>query len=110
MALNRWWYEGKRGFLDWIGMTNAEAHVHFGIGVFLLLALLLRRNPRGLLLAWIGVLLLQTGNEAMDAIDWFGWESRVNWNDAALDYVRTMLWPSVLLLVSRHIIFQRSRF
>lgn len=79
-------------------MTNAEAHVHFGIGAFLLLALMLRRNPRGLPLAWIGVLALQTGNEVMDAIDWIAWTGGVNWPDAAGEYVKTLFWPSVLAL------------
>ena len=49
--MNRWWYDGKRDLLDWIGLSNAEFHLHFGIGAFLVFAVLLRRYPYGLGLA-----------------------------------------------------------
>ena len=94
--MNRWWYDGKRDFLDWIGLGNAEIHIHFGIATFLVLALLFRRYRHGLIFAWLGVFLAQTANEAMDAIDWIRWTGGVNWRDAGGDYLDTMFWPTVL--------------
>ncbi|MFN3144946.1 MAG: hypothetical protein ACE368_06620 [Paracoccaceae bacterium] len=94
--MNRWWYDGKRDFLDWIGLSNSDFHLHFEIGALLFFAILFWRCPYGLRIAWFVGFALQTVNETMDAVDWIRWTGEINGRDAAGDYWETAMWPTVL--------------
>lgn len=73
-------------------------HVHFGLGIFLTVALLLRRRRHGLLIAWCVAAGVQTLNEVLDARDWINWTGSVNWSETAKDFGATLFWPTVLLI------------
>ncbi len=82
--------------------------MHFGIGAFLAFAVLFRRYPYGLGLAWFLVFALQTANETMDAVDWIRWTGDINWRDAAGDYWDTMMWPTVMAVVLQYGLARRD--
>lgn len=77
------------------GATEDLLHVHFGLLIFVVVAVLFRRRMHSLWpvsMVWAFAL----GNEA---IDYFaaGYELDLS----ALDVVNTVLWPTVLFLVAR---------
>jgi hypothetical protein len=101
LTWRNFWFESKAWFESHIGLSKDVMHVHFGLGVFLSCALLMRKRRNGPLWAWCIVVLLQTMNEAMDARDWINWTGSLNWTETARDYAATLFWPTVLLLIWR---------
>ena len=97
------WFEGKALIESELGVLRDQAHVHFGLFVFLLISFLLRNRRHGMLVAWIVVAALQAINEALDARDWINWTGSVNWFETAKDSIATLFWPTVLLLTWRRI-------
>lgn len=94
--MNRWWYEGKRDVLEAIGLSTDAAHVYLGIFLFLAAGLMLRRRTCAPLLSFGSVTALQAVNEGLDALDWIGWTGTVNWREAGMDTVRTLVGPLIL--------------
>ncbi|MFZ5965222.1 hypothetical protein ACOXXX_19940 [Thalassococcus sp. BH17M4-6] len=101
MDLNwkNFWYESKGWLADEFGVVRDQLHVHFGLFVFLFIAMLLRNRRYGALMAWIVVASLQAINEALDARDWMNWTGSVNWGEIASDTIATLFWPTVLLVL-----------
>lgn len=92
------WFESKALLKHQLGLSTDLMHVHLGLGLFLVCAVVLRTRRNGMLLAWIIVVGLQTFNELLDARDWINWTGSVNWSEAAKDFGATLFWPTVLLL------------
>lgn len=97
------WFESKAWLKSELGMPTDLIHVHFGLGLFLACAVLLRNRRNGMLLAWSIVAGLQTLNELLDARDWINWTGSVNWSETAKDFGATLFWPTVILLSWRWI-------
>jgi hypothetical protein len=85
----------KEGMSLATGATEELLHVHFGLLIFVVVALLFRRRMHSLWpvgMVWSFALL----NEAVDffAAEWVP-------DLSALDVLNTVLWPTVLFLVAR---------
>ncbi len=93
------WYDFKEPIVAFFGMSREALHIHFGMTLFLLGAVLFRNTPRRFFYAWLFVLAAQSINELLDFHDWYQWTQSWNWYKSLQDYVHTMLWPSVLLIL-----------
>ena len=87
--------EIKQSMTEATGATEELLHLHFGLLIFVAVALVLRRRlhsnwPVGLVWAFA------LGNEAVDSFA-TGYEL---W-PSLLDIVNTVLWPTILHLVAR---------
>lgn len=80
---------------DYTGATEDLLHVHFGLLIFVVVAVLFRRRMHSLWpvsMVWAFAL-------ANEVIDYFAAGYSVDLS--ALDVVNTVLWPTVLFLVAR---------
>lgn len=84
------------------GMSDKLLHVHFGLGIYVLTQLFLRTRRASALA--LGVLLVaELFNEMMDRLYSGSW----NWSDTSTDFIATMFWPAILVLVGR---YRRNRW
>jgi hypothetical protein len=90
----------KAAFSGATGLSSDACHVHVGLIVFLIAALLDRRS-RSAVWPWLVCLAFTAAGELVDRADdlhrigiWRWWESRH-------DVLNTMFWPTILLLVAR---------
>lgn len=96
------WY----GFKEWLEATSGldmdALHVHAGILLQLLAALLLRRSLRSPW-PWLVVLAATLANEAYDLHfeTWPDPDRARQWLEGLKDVVNTMLIPSLLLVLAR---------
>ena len=81
-------------------LSRDALHIHIGLGIYVAAMLVLRRGPASMM-PWLVVLAFELANEFLDAfhhsppdIDIIG---------ALRDIGNTMLWPTVVLLVSRRL-------
>lgn len=86
----------KAGLAEALGASEALLHVHMGLAIFVVTALLLRRRmasiwPLALVVAFA------TLNEV---IDYLGL-NRAPLTRSATDLLNTIIWPLVLFLVAR---------
>lgn len=81
------------------GLPRDALHIYVGLGVFLLVALALRK-PLGSWLPLAAVALVAVTGELMDLGDD---RPHVHWSlgESAHDILHTMLWPAVLTLLAR---------
>lgn len=93
----------KDWFKDWIGLSDTLIHVNVGLAIFLGLALLLRKQRRGALVAWTILLALESANELVDAAIGLHRNGRIDAMEGWRDFVATMFWPTVLLLVRKRL-------
>ena len=88
--------EMKIALGDVTGMSEDLVHVHVGLAIFVVTALLLRRRMR----SWVPlatVAFLAFANELVDFSAGDGWELGAS----ILDFLNTLLWPFVLFLLAR---------
>ena len=78
------------------GMSEDLIHVHIGLAIFVLTALLLRKRMRSPI-PLIAVAVFELANEAVDYHAGAGWRPL----GSALDVVNTLFWPFVLFLLAR---------
>lgn len=79
-----------------LGMSDDLLHVHLGLAIFVVTALLLRRRMRSIWpLAIVAALAL--ANEVVDYAISDPWSA----TRSALDVVNTIFWPLVLFLLAR---------
>ena len=86
----------KRGLEHSLGTTDDLLHVHVGLALFVLAALVMRRRMRSWWPLAI-VVVFALGNEIVDlyaAGPWSPWQ-------AAGDVANTVVWPLALFLVAR---------
>lgn len=78
------------------GMSENLVHVHAGLAIFVVTALLLRKRMR----SWIPlavVIALAVLNEAVDYFYGIKWD----YMSSGMDLINTILWPIVLFLLAR---------
>lgn len=80
-----------------LGLTPDLLHVHAGIGVLCLAALVLRRSPLDWR-PWLVLLALECGNEAADLLLEGMGSTEATLNAGLHDLFNTMFAPTVLLL------------
>lgn len=85
----------KRAMSDATGATEDLLHVHFGVLIFVVVAVLFRRRMHSwwpVAMVWAFAL----GNELVDcfATDW-------RLDASSLDVLNTVFWPTILFLVAR---------
>ena len=99
----------KEWMKDSVWFSDGLLHLNIGLALFLAIALLLRRNPRAVLIAWLMVAALQTANECLDL--WIGYSrsGRVDWAGMGKDFLATLFWPTVLLLFWKPLCAARRR-
>jgi hypothetical protein len=77
-------------------MSESLIHVHVGLAIFILTALLSRRRMRSPI-PLVVVAVLALANELIDYKNGIGWEPTLS----ALDFVNTVFWPLLLFLLAR---------
>ena len=88
--------EMKNALGEITGMSEDLIHVHVGLAIFVLTALLLHRRMRSPVpLATVALLAL--ANELVDFGAGAGWEL----GSSLLDFLNSLLWPLVLFLLAR---------
>lgn len=85
----------KQSLGEITGMTEDLIHVHVGLAIFVVAALLLRRRMRSPL-PILAVVLLALANEIFD---WLAgpWDPL----EGVLDFVNSVFWPAVLFLLAQ---------
>lgn len=86
----------KRALEQSLGMTDDLLHVHVGLALFVLAALVTRRRMR----SWWSLGIVAVFAVANEVIDYFSAGPWSLWW-SAMDVVNTVLWPLVLFLVAR---------
>ena len=86
----------KRALEASFGVSDDLLHVHVGLAIFVVTALLLRRRMRSVWPLSV-VAVLAFANELVDWTVTDGWSLTLS----ALDLVNTMFWPVVLFLLAR---------
>lgn len=94
------WHDFKEPIVELFSMSREALHIHFGLALFLLGTVQFRNASRRFFFAWLFVLIAQSINEVLDFHDWYLWTHSWNWYKSLQDYVNTMLWPSVLFIIS----------
>ena len=88
--------ELKTSLIRWTGAQEDLLHVHFGLALFVLAALLLRQRMRSpwplAIVAGFAVF-----NEVIDYLAPGPWNGPLS----ALDVVNTLFWPLILFLLAR---------
>lgn len=86
----------KSSTTSWVGITNAECHIHAGLFIYLAACVILRkpmRSPVPLLI----VILAELANEYLDRVSTGSWR----WDDTLHDILFTLLWPTIIFLLAR---------
>lgn len=89
-------YSGAKVALgDWTGASEDLLHVHAGLLIFVLAALLLRRRMRS---PWplVLVIIFAAGNEMVDFAS--PRQTPIEWVAA---FINTVFWPAILFLIAR---------
>lgn len=79
-----------------MGISEALLHVHAGLAIFVVAAVILRRKSR----SWIPlaiVVAVALGNELIDYAYSSGWKVETS----VKDVINTIFWPAILSLVGR---------
>ena len=90
----------KTELSELVGLSKDALHVHLGLLVFLLAIVIFRRSAASLV-PWTCVLVLQLVNEAVDTFHWHNGVLDFDLRESLKDMVNTMLWPTLLLLLTR---------
>ena len=88
--------QAKRALEQSLGMTDDLLHVHVGLALFVLAALVTRRRMRS---RW-PIAIVAVFAVANEVIDYFASGTWSPWLPA-VDILNTMLWPIVLFLLAR---------
>jgi predicted esterase len=95
------WYQAAKLFLvATLGLSKDALHVHVGLGVFLLAALIFRR-PLSSPIPVAAVILAALGGETIDMWDDVRSLGYWRWQVSLGDVVNTIFWPLVLWALSR---------
>jgi len=90
----------KAWLIDLLGVSKDALHVHIGLAVFFVAAILLRRRV-GDWLPWAIALIAALAGEAWDIRD--RWSAGIDADPAGHfhDIVNTLLWPTLITLFGR---------
>lgn len=90
------WSEAKSALTAASGMTENLLHVHIGLAIFVVAALLLRRRMRSPVPLAI-VVALAFLNEVADFAEAGPWDPL----ESGLDFANSVVWPAILFLLAR---------
>lgn len=85
-----------------IGIDDWLLHVHSGMAIFLITAIVLRRSL-GSVIPISAVILAACLNELFDRINYADWR----WEDTSRDLLFTLAWPLLIFLFTRSGIIRR---
>jgi len=88
-----------------LGITKDALHIHFGLAIFLGVALVFRR-PLASWIPWLALLTFELANELMDVFHLHQGTIGFEVGDSLKDILNTMFWPTVVLVAAR---WQRRR-
>ena len=91
----------KQGLADALGVDSSILHIPVGLLFFGLFCALFRVFPRCGLWSALAVIVVQLINEYVDALQWLRWTGSVNWREAVVDTVLTMVLPGLLVVVDQ---------
>jgi hypothetical protein len=92
------WIGYKIWLVDNIGLTNDAMHVHGGLALLCVSAILIRRRPDSIW-CWLIVLTAEIFNEYADVKGLAPGEDDLN--SGLHDIYNTMFWPTVILILGR---------
>jgi hypothetical protein len=86
----------KIAFGDWALIGDRELHIHLGLLVFFLTAVITRRSLRS---PWplAATIIVEAVNEYLGAVATGSWD----WPDTRVDILYTLFWPLLLFLLVR---------
>ena len=90
----------KLALVDALGIAKDALHVHFGLAVFLGLALALRR-PLSHWLPFAGAGAAALAGEIWDLLDTYRAGDPLVWRASLRDIANTTFWPCLLFLLAR---------
>lgn len=93
MAIASLYHAYTERVLAWSGGSDTTLHLHFGLAIWLV-ALLVLRRPSGPLIALLAVAMLELFNETMDRLHIGNWD----WPNTKHDMLATMVWPTLLTI------------
>jgi hypothetical protein len=88
-----------------LGITKDALHIHIGLAIFLVAALVFRRSLASWI-PWLSLLAFEIVNELMDVFHLHEGAFSVEVGDSPKDILNTMFWPTMVLLGLR---WQRHR-
>ncbi|HEV7660386.1 MAG TPA: hypothetical protein VGO55_11125 [Allosphingosinicella sp.] len=93
--------ELKDAIAYYTGLEKDALHIHAALFIYILTALVFRRNRRSLL-PWTVVFFFEIANELHDL--WLNWGAPAHWliTEGAKDIWNTMLWPTAFLIFGRY--------
>ena len=97
LTWRNFWFESKAWVSDELGILRDQAHVHMGLCIFLLIAIVLRKRRYGVILAWLVVAVLTVCTMALlplyfwDANTLF-FEGIIQPSDVAAEISRWAFW------------------
>lgn len=86
----------KTQAVTWVGITNAEFHIHAGMLIYLATALILRKPLRSPI-PLLAVIAAEAANEYLDFLASSSWR----WPDTSRDALFTLLWPIAIFTLAR---------
>lgn len=92
LSFDKWWLS------ETLGISDDGLHVHGGLLVLMLAALVLRRPPWSWR-PWLSVIVLETLNETYDMLQSSYPTAEASWRASGHDYWMTLAWPTIILLV-----------
>ena len=106
MTLLASFHAAKLYIVDATGLARDTLHLHVGLALMLLVALLLRRSL-GSIWPWLAVVLFATLGEFIDRGDSLA--VGIPWDraESLKDVLNTIFWPSALMILSRFTQFLR---
>jgi hypothetical protein len=95
-----WYQAAKLVLVSALGVSKDALHVHVGLGVYFVVAILLRR-PLSSLVPLAAVLLTALVGEALDLRDDVRSLGYWRWQASLGDVLNTTFWPFVIWLLAR---------
>lgn len=86
----------KKAVAEFTGAPEDLLHVHIGLLIFVVAALILRRKIRSPIPLAI-VIVFAAGNEVLD---WINATPAARW-EPLFDFLNTVFWPTILFLLAR---------
>jgi hypothetical protein len=83
-----------------LGISKDALHIHLGLALYLLVALVFRRRLSSWL-PWLALLAFEIVNELVDIFHVHGGVMGFELGDSLKDVINTMFWPTVVLVVAR---------
>jgi hypothetical protein len=90
------WVLFKDAIVAALGMSRDTLHIAGGLGLFGLIALLLRCTVRHAL-PWLGVLALTLTNEGLDQMASYGYRASFDWGASLHDLSFTLMLPTFIM-------------